>query len=50
MEYLKPDAFFHAYAVEDGQEGRGIFDLENDLEETTNLAQRTLKRWQNSKV
>ena len=40
-KYLKPDAFFHGYAVEDGRKKVAeLFDLENDLEETTNLAQR----------
>ncbi len=40
-KYLKPDAFFHGYAVEDGRKKVAeLFDLENDLEETTNLALR----------
>ena len=48
-KYLKPDAFFHGYAVEDGRKKVAeLFDLENDLEETTNLAQRNPEKVQNS--
>lgn len=38
-KYLKPTAFFHAYAVEDDrQKVDELYDLENDIGETTNLA------------
>lgn len=38
-KYLKPDAFFHGYAVEDDREKvEELYDLETDLGERTNLA------------
>lgn len=38
-KYLKPKAFFHGYAVEDDrQKVDELYDLENDIGETTNLA------------
>jgi arylsulfatase A-like enzyme len=38
-KYLKPKAFFHGYAVEnDRQKVDELYDLENDIGETTNLA------------
>ena len=38
-KYLKPDAFFHGYAIEDDRKKvEELYDLESDLGEQTNLA------------
>ena len=38
-KYLKPDAFFHGYAIEDDRKKVAeLYDLEADLGERTNLA------------
>lgn len=40
-KYLKPDAFFHGYAIENGREKvEELYDLEADLGERNNLASR----------
>ncbi|MCP4079147.1 MAG: sulfatase-like hydrolase/transferase [Planctomycetaceae bacterium] len=40
-KYLKPDAYFHDYAIEDGRPRvHELYDLEADVGETTNLAER----------
>ena len=40
-KYLKPDAYFHDYAIEDGRpQVPELYDLEADVGETTNLAER----------
>ncbi len=40
-KYLKPDAFFHGYAIEDDrQQVDELYDLEADLGEQTNLAEK----------